>query len=107
LYFSVCKLYVILPYPCKEKSMLKKMKIQLRLYLTVLLLILIFSLSKLISEPESIKVDNQNIFCRSGMTTKPDRRRQEWEQEYKELGKVIISWNIISTFNIKNCRTTI
>ena len=66
------------------------------------MLITIFSFFKWIDKPEFLKDKNKTISCRIGMTTDLNRRKKEWEREYRKQGRNIISWNIITTYKSKS-----
>lgn len=82
--------------------MSKKLKTKLISYLIVFVVITLLSFFKLIDQPDLLIKKDKDIFCRIGMTTDPNRRKKEWEREYRKQGKSIISWVILNTYKSKS-----
>ncbi len=59
-------------------------------------------LFKLIDQTNLLTKKSKIISCRIGMTTNPERRKKEWERDYRKQGNNIISWNIVKTYKSKS-----
>ena len=80
--------------------MSKKLKNRLILYLILLILTILLSFFEL-SRPNLLTNKDEGVSCRIGMTTDPERRKREWEGEYRREGKTVINWKILSVHKSK------
>ncbi len=82
---------------------IERKKYQNKIIQSILSLVFLVLVSYLyVNNPDFFNIKDENVPCRIGMTTNPERRKKEWTREYRKQGRNIISWNVLDTYESKS-----
>ena len=72
----------------------------IQLILSLAFLVLVSCLY--VNNSNFLKITDESVSCRIGITTNLERRKKEWMNRYKKEGKIVKNWIVLSVHESKS-----